>query len=191
MNACSIPASPARLGRGVIRTLVLFAGSALLMASDPSAAQAGPTYREKGFRCVQSAGTGGTVTVMWPSLTSVTGGAEPVYFLAVLYRWQNGAWQPYRQLPATAQSAYPTTWYVGAANSAGPINLGTISFPLYFSVGGRWALEPTFPVPAGQYAVAEYYRWSNGISASAWATLQTGNTWAFYQRSAYTTCTIK
>ena len=169
------------------RTVVLVAAFALLTAINPDPAHA---YPEKGFRCVQSATTGGTVSVSWPSLTSISGSAENVYFLTMLHRWQNGRWEPYRMAPATA-SGYPTTWYAGMSNSAGPMLLNTISNPYYFTVGGTWANEPAFPVPAGHYAVLEYYGWTNGRISQQWATLQSNNTGAWYQPTTSTYCTIK
>ena len=172
--------------RLISRRLVLVVAVALLTTSNPYAAA---TYREKAFRCAQSLTTGGSVTVNWPSLTSVSGGAEAVYFLPMLYRWQNGEWQPYLYLPGTAQSA-PSTWCAGVADSGGPVNQGTIDRPQYFAAGGSWASEPFFQVPAGHYAVLEYYSWANGMIASTWATYQSGNTWAFYQPTAYTYYTI-
>jgi hypothetical protein len=164
------------------RAAVLAAVVALLAAINPRAAYA---YPEQGFWCDQWTTGGGIVTVNWPSLTSVSGGAEHVYFLALLYRWQNGSWQPYQVTPAAGAS------YVGVSNSAGRVNLGTIDNPRYFSVGGAWPTTPVFVVPAGTYAVLEYYGWENNSTSSQWATLQSNNARAWYHPSDTQYCTIQ
>jgi hypothetical protein len=164
------------------RTAVLVAAVALLTAINPDTAHA---YPEKGFRCYQGPTTGGSVGVAWPSLTSLSGAMEPVFFVSVLYRWQNNAWQPYRQAPAPTN---PTTWYVGVSNAAGPINLGTITYPAYFYLGSAIAAEPTFPVPAGYYAVLEYYGFTSGRISQQWATLQTSN---WYQPTNNLYCQVR
>jgi hypothetical protein len=99
---------------------------------------------------------------------------------------QNGSWQPYQAAPAD-------TWYVGVSTPAGPsIIAGTIDHPAYFSVGGTWPTEPVFTVPAGYYAVLEYYAWaSDGHILQQWATLQSNYAWASYHPTADGYCSIQ
>jgi hypothetical protein len=155
-------------------TVVLVAAFALLTASHAFAA--GATYSSKGFTCVQSTTfRGGMVTPNFPSLTSSTGYVENVYFLAMLYRYQNGAWQPYKQLPTTALSANPTTWYRGTVSAAGPSIIGgTMAFPSYWAVGNTFVINPgVFSVPPGYYVVREFYRWASGVRGDTYGKYQT------------------
>jgi len=158
-----------------LRAVVLVAVFTLL-AAIPVNAQA--TYSEKGFFCASSptptASVGGTLSVHFPSLTSMTGKTESVYFMAIVYRYNSstGAFDPYRYLPVTANYAYAGTWFVGMANANGPIpytmQMGTF---FYWKLNGSLATGATIGLPKGYYKVGEFFRWQNGVTASAWATL--------------------
>ena len=162
------------------RTAVLVAAFALLTAINPDSAHAWP---EKGFRCIAGPTGGGTVSVSWPSLKTVSGAAESVYFIAVLHRYQNGGWEPYRIAPNTN----PVTWYNGTSDGSGPMLINGYTF----FHRGYGATEPNFGVPAGHYAVREWYHESGRGTFSEWATLQSNSSWAWYQPSGIYYCTFR
>jgi hypothetical protein len=156
------------------RAAVLVATFALLTSSNLNA-QA--TYSEKGFFCVSSstptASVAGTLTVHWPSLTSMTNNQEYVYFMAIVYRFNpsTGTFDPYRYLPSTANTAYPGTWFVGLAGPNGPIPYtmqGGMFF--YWKHYGTLVANPTIGLPKGYYKVGEFFKWQYGATGSTWAT---------------------
>jgi hypothetical protein len=160
-----------------LRTVVLVTLFAL--ATSTLHLQAAATYSEKGFYCISSptATSAGQLTVHFPSLTSTSYATEYVFFTALVYRYNSTkvAWEPYAYLPyPSAMPAYPNTWYVGMANSNGPVSYGYYgSMLMYWKNGfyGTYAANASINLPKGYYSVREFYRWQSGTTGSTWATL--------------------
>jgi hypothetical protein len=182
---------PAGDPRTTLRRTIVLVALALLTAST---AHAQPYYAEKGFHCVPDpyGRGGGSITVKWPSLTSTTANIENVYFSAYLYKYNTTTrqWDAVGMRPST-MTLDKTSWYWGRSNLSGPMNIGTISYPGTFALGATIQAEPFFAVGPGQYAVLEYYQWTYTPGTySAWATLQSNYSVAFYKNTGVYSCTL-
>jgi hypothetical protein len=137
---------------------------------------AGATYLEKGFYC-SSNGTSGSLTIHWPSLTSSGNYAEPVYFMAIVYKWNpnTGTFQEWSNLPLLPRPVLPydlKTWYYGLVGPNGPMILDAkYGYKWKAGINGPYATNPTIALPKGYYKVAEFFRWQYGSYGSTWATL--------------------
>jgi hypothetical protein len=149
-----------RLRRVVVAlTAVLTAGS-VAMSTEASAALALGTAYWKPFQCSVDAANGRAVTAKAPTMTSVTGGLENVWWRADLYRWNGYNFVPYN-------TSKP--WATAAANGSGTV---------YSAVAGSsWLIPPGTPLagmswlqlPSGYYRVLDHYYWERtGGQASAW-----------------------
>lgn len=137
---------------------------------------AGATYSEKGFYCVSNGlGTGGSLMIHWPSLTSVSGYPENVYFTAVIYRYDpaTGNDTVWAYAPGTMVYNNAYTWYVGRANSLGNMAWAYNQGPFYWKLNGALVMNPAISLGPGYYRVGEFFRWQNGYTASTWATFTT------------------
>jgi hypothetical protein len=153
-----------RLGvRSLVATLIMAALACTLLVL-PSAAPAQAATlglaSSHGFDCVILSGAGRQVRAYPPTMTSISGYTETVYWSPDLYRWNGSSWvlydgsMPWLNASADAngthyQSGRYGTWFWPNGN---PINFAAYNY-----------------LPAGSYAVKEYFMWSNGSQTSAWS----------------------
>jgi hypothetical protein len=141
---------------GAVVALALGCTVLVLSSAQPAQAATLGTAWSSGFGCV----AGGQLHAYPPQMTSISGGLEKVEWSPDLYRWNGTAWALYNN---------SKPWYYAGATSNGTVyqqyRFGTWfqpnETPLNIAIFGN--------LPAGYYAVKDYYRWSNGATSSAWS----------------------
>jgi hypothetical protein len=142
---------------GAVVALAL--GCSVLVLSTAQPAQAAATYRTNGFGC-GSWGAGRQVNAYPPQMTSVNGGLEYVYWSPDLYQWNGAAW-------ILVNDTRP--WYWAVANSNGVVDQPLQGGRWFWPNGARVDTATYNYLPAGSYAVLDYYRWSNGATRAVWS----------------------
>jgi len=145
----------------------------MLGANAQGVAAASTTYTSAGFHCQYEAGAGRVVTAVAPrSMTSWYGGTENVRWQPVLYRYTTSGWVVWQNKPGS----------LGIATSNGLINN---------AFGQRWisAASTSYSatywdfanLPAGSYAIREYYGWDASPNGASYDL----NGWGLYNGNSY------
>ena len=153
-----------RRHRLVGAVVALALGCTVLVLSSAQPAQAAATYRSNGFAC-GNWGAGRQVNASPPTLTSVSGGLEKVYWSPDLDRWNDATqtWYLY-------DGSRP--WYWAIANSTGPVYQSYL-YGTWFWPNGAQVNTATYNyLPAGSYAVVDHYQWSTGATRDIWSSFK-------------------
>jgi hypothetical protein len=149
--------------RGLIASLIMAALACTLLvlpsAAPAQAATLGTAY-PRGFDCVVLAGAGRQVRAYPPTMTSITGYTETVYWSPDLYRWNGSSWALY-------DNSKP--WFNASADLNGTHYQWTRGSTWFWPNGNPVNYAAYNNLPAGSYAVKDYYMWSNGWQSSAWS----------------------
>ena len=157
----------------VPRLLVVTAVTMVLaFVGQVSAEAALATAYSNGFTCQNTSFAGRRVAANPPQMTSLSGRLETVQWSPDLYRWNGSAWYLY-------DGSRP--WYYAVSNATGTMYNGLL-YGTWFSPQNRVLLQAVYDnLPAGHYAVKDYFRWQNGAVRSVWS---------YYRTSGVSYCTF-
>lgn len=155
-------ASRRTLSRWCAAMLALLTAAMIGLGAAPASAATLGTAWASPFYCDYSYGD--TVYLNPPTMTSISGASEYVYWQPDLYIWNGSSWQLY----------YYGPWYHAKATSYG-VSVGLMGFK-WFAYDNNAILQQKWGnLPAGySYAVKNYYQWQNGTQASSWSSYSTG-----------------
>ena len=137
-----------------------------LAANAPTVAAAGATYRSGGFHCQWENGQRVVTAVAPRSMTSWYGGTENVRWQPVLYRYTASGWVVWQTKAGS----------LGVANASGLLTMmGGTEWVSAASTAYSATYWDFTNLPAGSYAMRDYYGWDrspNGraFDAHGWGT---------------------
>jgi hypothetical protein len=155
-----------------VAALVVLTTAASLSSPSASRAASFPYHQAGNTQCTNST-SGRIVRTFAPTqMMSVSGAIENVRWSSDLYRYNGSAWVLWNG---------NAPWLYGAANQSGLINMDNLSGLKWLN--GANGFQNSFSygnLPAGSYAIREYYWWSDaGVSTNEYSNLYNGITTSY------------